>query len=125
MEGTTHHTTTQIAEVDVDFSGSMEFDEFKYMIKKRSHTRDSREEIAHAFSVFAGKHEDGSPKEFISVQDLVSIAVSIGEKVDIAKFQDLLDSAPGLPIGKDEDGKSTGLTIVQWREILQQVWQDM
>eukprot|EP01061_Rhynchopus_euleeides_P030180 TRINITY_DN50216_c0_g1_i1.p2 TRINITY_DN50216_c0_g1~~TRINITY_DN50216_c0_g1_i1.p2 ORF type:complete len:174 (+),score=90.39 TRINITY_DN50216_c0_g1_i1:62-583(+) len=112
---------SMIAEVDVDFSGKMEFDEFKFMVKKRAAPRDSREEVAMAFGVFAGKNDDGTPKEFISTKDLASVALSINEHVDMNKFQELLNTAPGMPIGKDEDGNSKGLTIVQWRELMTDV----
>ena len=116
-----HTTIPQISEVDVDFSGKMEFDEFRHMVKKRHAEKDSREEIALAFGVFAGKTEEGGLKEYISAKDLATVALSINEHVDMNKFQDLLNSAPGMPIGTDDEGNSKGLTIVQWREMMAEV----
>ncbi|KAJ9445779.1 Caltractin [Diplonema papillatum] len=110
-----------IASVDVDLSGKMEFDEFKFLVKKRSFPADSREEVAAAFAAFAGTDESGNTKAFISVDDLADIAKSINEKVEVDRFQQILNSAPGQPIGQDDEGNSTGLTIVQWREMMMKV----
>eukprot|EP01064_Diplonema_japonicum_P029754 TRINITY_DN488_c1_g2_i1.p1 TRINITY_DN488_c1_g2~~TRINITY_DN488_c1_g2_i1.p1 ORF type:complete len:171 (+),score=57.35 TRINITY_DN488_c1_g2_i1:48-560(+) len=110
-----------IHEVDVDMSGKIEWDEFKVMMRKKSYKADSREEIAAAFAAFAGKNEDGRTKEYICAQDIANVAVAINEKVELSKFQEILNSAPGQPIGTDDEGNSTGLTIIQWREMMGQV----
>eukprot|EP01059_Diplonema_ambulator_P006380 TRINITY_DN16109_c0_g11_i1.p1 TRINITY_DN16109_c0_g11~~TRINITY_DN16109_c0_g11_i1.p1 ORF type:complete len:170 (+),score=75.96 TRINITY_DN16109_c0_g11_i1:85-594(+) len=107
-----------IHEVDVDMSGKIEWDEFKVMMRKKSYAANSREEIAAAFKAFAGRTEDDKPKEFIAVQDIANVAVAINEKVELSKFQEILNQAPGQPIGRDEEGNSTGLTIIQWREMM-------
>ena len=99
----------------------MEFDEFKIMIRREAPASDSREEIATAFAAFSGKNDDGNTKEFITVQDLCSVAASINETCEPSKYQEILNCAPGTGYGTDEEGNSTGLTIIQWREIMEQV----
>eukprot|EP01062_Namystynia_karyoxenos_P034076 TRINITY_DN24_c0_g1_i5.p1 TRINITY_DN24_c0_g1~~TRINITY_DN24_c0_g1_i5.p1 ORF type:complete len:195 (+),score=105.16 TRINITY_DN24_c0_g1_i5:67-585(+) len=107
-----------IAEVDVDNSGQMEFAEFKLLVNRKEAAKDSPEEVHAAFKLFAGKDRYGEPKAVIEASDIARIAKSIGEKVDVGKFERIVQ-AVGQEYGSGPAGQ--GITFDQWQEMMKAV----
>eukprot|EP01063_Lacrimia_lanifica_P008622 TRINITY_DN15695_c0_g1_i1.p2 TRINITY_DN15695_c0_g1~~TRINITY_DN15695_c0_g1_i1.p2 ORF type:complete len:191 (+),score=117.85 TRINITY_DN15695_c0_g1_i1:59-574(+) len=108
-----------VAKYDVDFSGTLEYDEFEDLVKDRLQHTSGQAESVHAFKLFAEAKDDAAGQDpCISVQDLARVAHAIGEKVEFEKFQDILNIAPGKPYGVDEKGNSLGMTYPQWSLIM-------
>lgn len=74
--------------VDQDGNGTIEFDEFLYMMSKKMKDTDSEEELKEAFSVF-DKNGDG----FISANELRHVMTNLGEKLTDEEVEDMIKEA--------------------------------
>lgn len=77
-----------INEVDVDGSGSIDFDEFLLMMAKKMKDTDSEEEIREAFRVF---DKDGNG--FISAPELRHVMANLGEKLTDEEIDEMIREA--------------------------------
>uniref|UniRef100_A0A1W7RAW9 Calglandulin n=1 Tax=Hadrurus spadix TaxID=141984 RepID=A0A1W7RAW9_9SCOR len=74
--------------VDQDGNGTIEFDEFLYMMSKKMKDTDSEEELKEAFRVF-DKNGDG----FISAMELRHVMTNLGEKLTDEEVEDMIKEA--------------------------------
>ncbi|KXJ76003.1 calmodulin-beta-like [Aedes albopictus] len=84
-----------IHEVDLDGSGSIEFNEFLTLMARKSREGTSQEELRDAFKVF-DKDGDG----FLTVEELSAVMKNFGERLTDDELADLLEEAD-----IDGDGK--------------------
>ena len=76
--------TVQVMEVDVNGDGTIDFDEFKDMMKSQGDDKDPAAELLEAFKLF-DKDKDG----FISMRELKKVANMLGNslsKEEVAEF---------------------------------------
>jgi len=81
-----------INEVDADGSGTIEFDEFVQMMRKKSKDTNVEEEMRQAFKVF---DQDGNGT--ISAQELKKVMQNLGENLSDEEIREMIKEA-------DEDG---------------------
>lgn len=127
-----------ITEFDTDKSGKMEYDEFRYLLKKYSVERGSPDDVFTAFQLFAGHTSDGRKKSFVTLEDLIQVSKDIGEwpadpidrenqdQVDAVAHQrktltkrlnKILLLAPE-DAGKPMDLPFNGLSLMQWKQMV-------
>ena len=75
-------------EVDIGGNGTIEFDEFLYMMSRQLHEGDTEEEIIDAFRVF---DKDGDGK--ISVEELTHIMKNLGEPLTQEEIDEMIAQA--------------------------------
>lgn len=74
--------------VDTDGNGTIEFNEFLFMMSKKMKETDSEEELREAFRVF-DKNGDG----FISASELRHVMTNLGEKLTDEEVEDMIREA--------------------------------
>ncbi|XP_069114918.1 calmodulin-like isoform X2 [Argopecten irradians] len=84
-----------VLEVDTDGNGTIEFDEFVRMMKKKDANKDSPEEIFEAFRVF-----DREDRGYITVDELRHIMTNLGDKLPDEEVDEMIQLA-------DIDGDGT------------------
>ncbi|KAH0789178.1 Calmodulin [Histomonas meleagridis] len=77
-----------VNEVDIDGNGTIEFDEFLYMMSRQLREGDTEEEIIDAFRVF---DKDGDGK--ISVAELTHIMKNLGEPLTQEEIDEMIAQA--------------------------------
>ena len=79
-------------EVDVNGDGTIDFDEFKDMMKKQGDDKDPSVELLEAFKLF-DKDKDG----FISMRELKKVATMMGNSLSLSKeeVEEFLQEAEG------------------------------
>jgi calcium-binding protein CML len=84
-----------IAEVDVSGTGTIELNEFMFMMAKRQQTDDAKNDPRAAFDVF-----DANKDGFIDEQELSDGMERLGEKLTLQECREIIATAD-----KDKDGK--------------------
>jgi centrin-1 len=77
-----------IAEVDVDGSGQIHYDDFVKLMTIKIMNRDPQEEILKAFRLFASDNPSG-----ITFKDLKRVSRELGEKMSDEELQEMIDEA--------------------------------
>ena len=77
-------------EVDVNGDGTIDFDEFKDMMKKQGDDKDPSVELLEAFKLF-DKDKDG----FISMRELKKVATMMGSSLSKEEVEEFLQEAEG------------------------------
>eukprot|EP01065_Artemidia_motanka_P003583 TRINITY_DN11718_c0_g3_i1.p2 TRINITY_DN11718_c0_g3~~TRINITY_DN11718_c0_g3_i1.p2 ORF type:complete len:169 (+),score=49.15 TRINITY_DN11718_c0_g3_i1:88-594(+) len=113
-----------IADVDVDNSGTIDLSEFKLLVQRRAPERDSEEEVAAAFSLFAGNERDGEAKAFITADDIARVARSLGEQVDASALKKFECIVSAVQTEHSEFGSSGGINIMQWKRVMEEARKD-
>jgi len=77
-----------IAEVDVDGSGRIHYEDFAKLMTVKIMNRDPQEEILKAFRLFASDNPAG-----ITFKDLKRVSRELGEKMSDEELQEMIDEA--------------------------------
>merc|ERR1712007_351677 len=77
-----------ISEVDADYNGVVDFNEFLTMMVRKMKDTDSEEEIKEAFRVF---DKDGNG--FISAAELRHVMTNLGEKLSDQEVEEMIREA--------------------------------
>jgi centrin-1 len=77
-----------IAEVDIDGSGQIHYDDFVKLMTVKIMNRDPQEEILKAFRLFASDNPNG-----ITFKDLKRVSRELGEKMSDEELQEMIDEA--------------------------------
>lgn len=77
-----------IADLDADGTGEIDFDEFLELMTARVSDKDSRENIRKIFNLF-----DDEKTGFISIKNLRRVAKQLGETIDEAQLQQMIERA--------------------------------
>ena len=85
-------------EVDVNGDGTIDFDEFKDMMKKQGDDKDPAVELLEAFKLF-DKDKDG----FISMRELKKVATMMGNSLSKEEVEEFLQEAEGHDTVRNED----------------------
>jgi centrin-1 len=77
-----------VAEVDVDGSGRVQYEDFVKLMSIKIMNRDPQEEILKAFRLFASDNPSG-----ITFKDLKRVSRELGEKMSDEELQEMIDEA--------------------------------
>lgn len=77
-----------IAEVDIDGSGQIHYEDFVKLMTVKIMNRDPQEEILKAFRLFASDNPNG-----ITFKDLKRVSRELGEKMSDEELQEMIDEA--------------------------------
>ena len=77
-----------IAEVDIDGSGRIQYEDFVKLMTVKIMNRDPQEEILKAFRLFASDNPSG-----ITFKDLKRVSRELGEKMSDEELQEMIDEA--------------------------------
>ncbi len=89
-----------IAEVDIDGSGQIHFDDFVKLMTVKILNRDPQEEILKAFRLFASDNPNG-----ITFKDLKRVSRELGEKMSDEELQEMIDEADRNGDGIVDEGE--------------------
>lgn len=77
-----------VIQVDKDGTGSIDFPEFLMMMAQKINSENAEDEVREAFKVF-----DGDGNGYINRNELSVVMANIGEKLDPAEIQAMIDEA--------------------------------
>ncbi|CAH9058426.1 unnamed protein product [Cuscuta epithymum] len=97
FEATEEEIESMIAEVDKDGSGAIDFEEFEHMMTNKFGERNTKEELAKAFSII-DKDKNGK----ISAADIKKVSRDLGENLSDAEIKVMIEGAD-----RDGDGEVT------------------
>merc|ERR1712159_911400 len=88
FEPTQSEVDRMVADIDIDGNSTVEFGEFVEMMEGKMSEKDQVEEMKKAFKLY---DVDGKGK--ITFKDLKRVADEVGEKMDDAEIQEIIDEA--------------------------------
>lgn len=80
--------TDMINEIDIDHSGTIDFDEFKAMMIAKDENRSPEDDLKEAFKVF-----DKDNNGFISAKELKEVMTSLGENLTDEELGEMIKEA--------------------------------